>query len=39
MEADFGEGFNYVIFGDVFMRKFISHFDLENDRVGFAAAY
>eukprot|EP00349_Pseudokeronopsis_sp_Brazil_P005594 CAMPEP_0202959442 /NCGR_PEP_ID=MMETSP1396-20130829/3616_1 /ASSEMBLY_ACC=CAM_ASM_000872 /TAXON_ID= /ORGANISM="Pseudokeronopsis sp., Strain Brazil" /LENGTH=342 /DNA_ID=CAMNT_0049678001 /DNA_START=102 /DNA_END=1130 /DNA_ORIENTATION=+ len=35
--ANFGPFFNYVIFGDVFMRKFVSHFDLENDRVGFAA--
>eukprot|EP00343_Euplotes_focardii_P008193 CAMPEP_0205818468 /NCGR_PEP_ID=MMETSP0206-20130828/377_1 /ASSEMBLY_ACC=CAM_ASM_000279 /TAXON_ID=36767 /ORGANISM="Euplotes focardii, Strain TN1" /LENGTH=376 /DNA_ID=CAMNT_0053110847 /DNA_START=14 /DNA_END=1144 /DNA_ORIENTATION=+ len=38
MAANFGEGFDYLIIGDVFMRKFYSHFDKNENRVGFALA-
>jgi hypothetical protein len=34
----FPDGFNYLIIGDVLMRKFYSHFDKNNNRVGFALA-
>ena len=36
--AEFPSGFNYLIVGDVFMRKFYTHFDKEKNRVGFALA-
>ena len=38
MAANFGEGFDYLIIGDVFMRKYYSHFDKNNNKVGFALA-
>ena len=38
MGSTFPPTFNYVILGDVFMRKYYSFFDLINNRVGFAVA-
>lgn len=38
MGANLPEGFPYLIIGDVFMRKYYSHFDYDNKRVGFAFA-
>lgn len=38
MASDFPEGFNYLIIGDVFMRKYYTHFDKNQDKVGFAIA-
>jgi len=35
---DFPSGFNYFIFGDVFMRKYPSYFDLDNNTVSFQVA-
>merc|ERR1711957_362203 len=34
----FPSGFDYLIIGDTFMRKFYTHFDKDNNRVGFAIA-
>jgi len=36
MGSAFPPSFNYFILGDVFMRKFYTFFDKENNRVGFA---
>jgi hypothetical protein len=36
--ASFPSGFNYLIVGDVFMRKYYTHFDKNENRVGFALA-
>lgn len=35
MGAQFPEGFDYMIIGDVFMRAYPSFFDKDNNRVGF----
>jgi len=35
MSAELPPGFNYVILGDVFMRRYYTHFDKGNDLVGF----
>jgi len=36
MGSTFPPSFNYLILGDVFMRKYYTFFDKENNRVGFA---
>jgi hypothetical protein len=36
MGAQFPEGFDYMIIGDVFMRAYPTYFDKPNNRVGFA---
>ena len=36
MASEFPEGFNYLIIGDTFMRKYYTHFDQNQNRVGFA---
>ncbi len=38
MGAKLPDNFPYLIIGDVFMRKFYTHFDYDNSRVGFALA-
>lgn len=38
MGAKLPDEFPYMIIGDVFMRKFYTHFDYDNSRVGFAPA-
>ncbi len=38
MGSTFPPTFNYLILGDVFMRKYYSYFDGNNNRVGFALA-
>jgi len=38
MGSKFPPGFDYFILGDVFMRKYYSYFDKNNNRVGFARA-
>jgi len=38
MGSTFPPTFNYFIFGDVFMRKYYTYFDGNNNRVGFALA-
>lgn len=38
MGAALPENFPYLIIGDVFMRKYYSHFDYDNGRIGFALA-
>jgi len=38
MGQDFPAKFDYFILGDSFMRKYYSHFDKNNNRVGFAVA-
>jgi hypothetical protein len=38
MGAELPDNFPYLIIGDVFMRKYYSHFDHVNQRVGFALA-
>ena len=35
MGSDFPAGFNYFILGDLFMRRYYSYFDKNNNRVGF----
>ena len=35
---DFPEGFNYFILGDVFMRKYPSYFNLDENTVSFMVA-
>jgi cathepsin D len=36
MAGDFPPQFNYMILGDIFMRRYHSYFDKNNNRVGFA---
>jgi len=38
MGSTFPPSFNYMILGDVFMRKYYTFFDKENSRVGFINA-
>ncbi len=38
MGLDAPDGFDYLIIGDSFLRKYYSFYDLENDRVGLALA-
>lgn len=38
MAMDFPSGFDYFILGDIFMRKYYSYFDKNQNRVGFATA-
>ena len=38
MGSNLGVGFNYMIFGDNFMRKYYTLFDKQNKRLGFALA-
>lgn len=35
MPVDLPESFNYFILGDLFMRRYYTYFDQNNDRLGF----
>ncbi|TNV77333.1 hypothetical protein FGO68_gene11305 [Halteria grandinella] len=35
MPAEMPEDFKYIIFGDIFMRRYYTHFDKNEDRLGF----